>query len=201
MADELQALLDRIHEEGVKKAESEAARILDEARAKAGALVEAAREESRRALEAAQRDSAALVSKGEETLRQAARDVLLSLREQLQDRLRDVAKACVAREVSGQSLAALVGAGIERLASAEDGGDIHVLVAEKDREAVSQCLMARLGEDLRARTYLSPLPGMEGGFKLRFEASSVMYDFSDEALADALSALVSPRLAELIKAS
>ena len=46
MAEELQALLDRIQTEGVAKAETEAARIVEEAKKKAADLVAKARAEN-----------------------------------------------------------------------------------------------------------------------------------------------------------
>ena len=86
MADDLQALLNKINEEGLKKAEQTKADIIAKAQAEAKGIIKKAQEEADDCRAKAQADSQILVQKGEEALRQAARDMMLSLRQQLHPR-------------------------------------------------------------------------------------------------------------------
>ena len=88
MADDLQALLNKINEEGLKKAEQTKADIIAKAQAEAKGIIKKAQEEADDCRAKAQADSQILVQKGEEALRQAARDMMLSLRQQLQSRVK-----------------------------------------------------------------------------------------------------------------
>ena len=74
MADELQALLDKINDEGIKKAEQQQQAILEQARQEAARIIARAKEQADTLTANAENNAALLTQKGEEALRQAARD-------------------------------------------------------------------------------------------------------------------------------
>ena len=93
MADELQSLLQKINDEGVKKAEAERERILAEADAEAKRLVAEANAEAEKQLAAAKSECEALRKRAESAVAQAARDILLKLKAELEERLRGTSAA------------------------------------------------------------------------------------------------------------
>ena len=95
MTEELQALLDRINEKGIEEADKEKERIIEEANAKARQIVEDAKTEANRIVEEAQKEAQLSEDKGREQLKQAARDIMLSLRETLQTSMTKVMKECL----------------------------------------------------------------------------------------------------------
>lgn len=200
MADELQSLLDRIQSEGLRKAEGERERILAEAKTAAQKTLDQARDEAARLVADAQREADALTGKGREALRQAARDTLLSLRTQLQERLRRIVSVAVNDHFQGEMLASILeiickayvshGSTIERL---------DVLVHEKERWTLEKVFLTRLSADLRTRVNIAPRPDINNGFKLIFNGGDLVYDFTDEALTETLCTFLSPKLAELLK--
>jgi len=202
MADELQALLNRINEEGLKQADTARQEVLDKARAEAERLLQTAHRDSERMVEQAKREAELLVAKGRQSLQQAARDVILSLREQLQARLQAVAKTCAGEAMTPEAMANMV---VELARGyAARGGDVErldVLLSETQRGDLERHLKARLQADLREHCQVSPVPGAEGGFKLIFNGDDVVYDFSTEALAEALAVFLSPRLADLLRSA
>lgn len=199
MADELQALLDRINAEGLKKADAECDRLLTEARAQSARLVEDAHAEAERIAAAAREEAGLSLDKGRESLRQAARDVLLSLREQLEQRVRAVAKAGVAEAVNAEALADIL-ADLIQIYMAKEGRfeRVEVVLPEDKTADVQRMLHAMLGAELREQCELKPAPDLAGGFRLVFDGQDIVYDFSDEALAEALAAFLHPRLAEIV---
>lgn len=200
MADELQALLERINQDGVTKAEQERDRILSEARNQAERIVKDAKAKAETIVADAREESELLVSKGKDSLRQAARDILLSLRQALQERMQAVAKAAVASDVDAEALAEMIGQMADRYM--ESGGAverIEALTTDKQADKVRGHLMKKLAKNLQDNATVTPLPNLEGGFKLRFNDDDILYDFSDEALSDALCTFVNPRLAELVR--
>jgi V/A-type H+-transporting ATPase subunit E len=199
MADELQALLDRITEEGLKKANEERQAILEKAALAAQRTVVDAKAEAAALLEEARRESALLKEKGEQALRQAARDVMLSLRAELERRVVEVARLAAAKALDPAAMAAT----ITELARgfAESGGReqrIEVLLNPAHVEALAETLAAALGTDLRTRVDLRPVPTVKAGFRIKASGSDVAYDFTDEALAEAMAAFLSPRLAAIM---
>ena len=199
MADELQALLNRIVDEELSKTEGEKERILSRAKAEAEEILSNARKEAEGIVNEAKREAGILERKGEEALKQASRDVLLSLRGALNDRLNEVALALSAKELSGESLGNVLAKLIGNFLKQNGNEDkIEVLLDEKELEVVDSALSSSLDADLRARCQLSPIGGLGAGFKLVFSGQSVVYDFSDEALAEALSSRLGARLAAIV---
>lgn len=199
MADELQALLDRITADGLKKAEEERRAVLERAAGEAQRLLTEAKTQAAAITAAAQREATLLSEKGEQALQQAARDVLLSLRAELEKRVVEVARLATARALDAQAMAALVAELVRRFA--ESGGRearVEVLLSATQAEALGQALATALGSDLRARVQLRPMPTLKAGFQIRATGTDVAYDFSDEALAEAMAAFLSPRLAAIV---
>ncbi len=198
MTQELQALLERINQDGVEKAEAERQRIVDDAKAEAEKTVENARREAEKIVGQARDEAELLIRKGEESLRQAGRDLLLSLREQLQARLAAVVKACVNADSDPKSFAEAIAKAVGRQLGEESVSDLEVMVPEKDRDAMEKHILAALDKDLRKNVTITPLPELESGFRLRFDKDDVLYDFSDTALADSLMLFLGSRLAEIL---
>jgi V/A-type H+-transporting ATPase subunit E len=199
MADEVQALLERINDEGLKKADQERERLLGEAREEAKRLVADAKSEADRLRTAAEQEAELTREKGRQSLQQASRDVLLSLRKQLEERLRGVCSACVSEALSAERLGEIIAGAVR--AYMEQGGKVDqlkVLIPAEQASALEGSVMSALGADLKANTELVPVAGTAAGFRLNFNGEDMAYDFSDEALAEALCVFLSPRLAELV---
>lgn len=201
MAEDLQALLDRIQRDGVERARQESEKILADARREAERIVEEARQRAAAIESEAERKAMEARVRGEEALRQAARDVLISLRGRLQERLRSLVRAAAAEAMDPPTMARVI-AELAR-AYADSGMQverIEVLLPAERLDEIREKLLAALKEDLKRNTELSPV-SVEGGFQLIFNNEDVVYDFSDEALADALTSFLNPTLAELIRSA
>ena len=202
MADELQGLLDRIQTEGFRKTEAEAQRILTEARAEAARITAAAQADAKARLEAAEREAETMTAKGREALKQAGRDILLSLRQQLQERLQGVVRAGIGQALTPEALTTVIQAAVQ--AYLAHGGRINrldILVNPGTIAPLEAAMLSRLKDDLSLNPTLVPAPGVKAGFQLVFNGEDAVYDFSDQALAEALGTFLSPKLAELIKVS
>jgi len=81
MSEDLQSLLEKINRDGVEKAEAEAAKIVAKAKADAEALMKSAREEAARAKADADQAAADYAARAAETIRQAARDTVISVQD------------------------------------------------------------------------------------------------------------------------
>lgn len=197
--DELQALLDRLHKDGVEKAEADAKEMLNAAAVAARKRVDAAEAEAEKIVAAAREEARLLEEKGREALRQAARNVRLSLRNTLEQRLSAVVRAGAGTALTPEVLGTM----LKELARAygENGGKVERVTALVDEKALKEMeagFLGALGDDLRKRTELKPMPGLAGGFQLVFNGETVTYDFSDTAIAEAMQAFLRPKLAELL---
>ena len=199
MADELQALLNKIVDEELSKTEGTKEKILAQAKTEAETILKNARSEADEIISSAKKEALVFRTKGEEALRQASRDVLLSLRGAMDERIKAVALAVAGKELSGEALGKALVHLIEAFLKQDGNEDkLEVLLDEKEQQTVENALASALDADLRARCQLSPVGGMGKGFKLVFSGDSVVYDFSDQALAETLASHLSGRLAAIV---
>ncbi len=199
MADELQALLDKITEQELQKADAEKGKILSQAKEEAEATVRKAQEEAKSIVENARKDAAILQQKGEEALRQASRDVLLSLRSELEKRVKQAAEALLNANMKPATIADIVSKLVVNFVKADGSSDdIQILLNQEDIAAVEEALKATLADNLRANCTLAPSQAVSGGFKLVFKESGVVYDFTDKALADTVAAGLGGKIASVI---
>lgn len=200
MAEELQALLDRINEQGIEKAEEERRQRLEQAKKEAANIVSEAKKEADEIVATAREEAELLSEKGRDSLRQAARDTVLSLRERLEERAAKIAQEAVAEDLNPQAIADFIASMIDdSTAQKGDRMNIEAQVPDKVAKELRKHLLARLGEDLKEHVELTPVKDMEGGFRISIGEENVFYDFSDTALADVLCMFLNPRLAEVVR--
>lgn len=202
MPEQLQALLNTIQEEGFRKADQEREKVLAEARAEAKQLVDTARDEAAKLVADAKQEAAAFDAKGRESLRQAARDTLLSLRTQLNDRMAQVVRSGAAETLDVKTMGEILTILVKGFA--ESGGKearFEALVSEGQAKTLEQEMRRRLSKHMRDAVTVTPLPDIEAGFQLRMEGDQATYDFTDAALAEVLCRFLNPRLGELVVAA
>ena len=199
MADELQALLDKITEDELKKADEEKAKILAQAKAEADETLQQAKTEAAAIVDAAKKEATMLQQKGEEALKQASRDVLLSLRAELEKRVGQAAESMMKSSMEPKALADIIAKLISGFIKSDGKtDDIKILLNHDEIATVEEALKAQLGKELQANVALAPSPSVAGGFKLLFKQSGIVYDFSDKALAETVAAGLGPKLAAII---
>ena len=198
MADELQGLLKRIQQEGLEQAEATKEQTLLAAQAEADAILSKAKTEAEHLVAAARQEALLLSEKGEQSLKQAARDVLLSLREQLETRVANVARTMAAAHCDADTVAGIIASLATTYLQAERDGSLEIQLPAGQQEALQAALGKSLGEDLAKRCELAPVPTINAGFKLVISDQDVVYDFTDASLGETMAAFLSPRLATLV---
>ncbi len=199
MADELQALLNKIDEEGLKKTEVKRAALLSQANKEAENILDEAREQAEKILADARREAQLLEQNSEQALRQAARDVLLGLRSEMEKRVRQAVENLLKDSLPGKDLAGIISSlCTSYLTGQGEQARLEVLLEPGQFAELEGAVKSSLAEDLRKRCSLAPAKNLSGGFKLVFKGSDVLYDFSDQALAEAIAAHLSPRIAGIL---
>lgn len=200
MSEELNGLLKKIREDGLEKAEAERESILNAAKAEADALLQQAKAEAEAIRKNAAADAEVSQAKANAAIKQAARDVVISLKSALEEKLRNVVSASVKDAMTPQEMATLIQKIAEQfLKDDETTLELELSASGNAGNAVSDKLLASLSDDLRKRTEIKNVRGFAHGFKIGFSDSSVYLDFSDTALTDVICEFVGPKLAAVIK--
>lgn len=197
---QVQELIDRIKRDGIESAGEEAARIRGEAEAEARRILESAGKEAAEMTAKARQDAERSEKAGVAALEQAARNLMLVFRDEVQALLERI----VARDVrDAYDDGALKKVLPEMLAAwaAKDGGSLDVLLGEDALGRLAGHFDGALAKEIKEGLTLKAAPGLAGGFRIANRDGSAFYDFSEESVAEMLCAYLNPRLAEILRAS
>ena len=187
----LDALLVKIRTEGVDKARAEADAIVAQARKDAEKIVATARSEAEQCKAQAQADADRFQQGAEATLRQAARDVRMKLEQDITSLLeRTLGGEVDATLEAGAIVGKLVEEAVETYLR---DGAVTAAAAPKLAEA----LKARLAQKGEVTVVTDAQMGT--GFRVLLKGGRVEHDFTGEAVTQALTALLRPQLAKLLK--
>ena len=194
---QLKELIERIKSEGVENAEQQAEKIVREAEERAKQIVADAEKEADSIRKNAEEEARKREATGRETLKQAGRDLLLSVEKRLQSLFDRIITEETGNAMKGEYLQDLIGKVVEQLES--DVQDLSVLVDEKELGNIEKGLHSKLSEALSAGMEIKPLHGVEAGFRVAYKDGSAYFNFTAEGIAEILSAYLNPRLAEILK--
>jgi V/A-type H+-transporting ATPase subunit E len=199
MADQIKELIDKIHQEGVVAAQEKAVKIERESQQQAEMILEKANAQAQKILEEAEDRIERMQENSQATLKQSARDLLLSLRKEVDAMLgrlivKEIAGALTAQELCG-ILASLIK---ERGAVTHDQGVI-VYLKEEDKHKLESHFLDKLKHDLKKGLELRNQDDIQAGFIISFDSGKSHFDFSDKALAQYLISHLKPKVAQLFK--
>lgn len=194
MTQDLQQLLDKIQRDGVDKAKSEADKILEKANAQAQALLANAKDEAERTIANARHEAEAFERRAEETVRQSARDTILTVEKSV--------TALLTRLLVNDVNAALNSTELTLRLTMEA---VRAYLA--DHAAVEVAAAAKLADALRAKLAAEAVRGVTvvfdetagTGFCVRLANGRIEHTFTGAAIAEALARQLRPRLAALMK--
>ena len=199
MAEELQSLIDRIQKDGVERAEAEAGAILARAKAQAAELVKTAEAQAAALLKKADVDSLQFAERGTRTIEQSARNVILATGQALAEVASGLIGKAVGESLDAGALKTLIGALVTAFAArGMSEGHVEVLLNPADQQQLGAVFAAQLQRELGVGVELKPDERMKRGFTMRLSGGQVTVDCSQEAIAEAMSEFLRPKLAGLV---
>ncbi|MDY5596433.1 MAG: hypothetical protein SPG40_02890 [Kiritimatiellia bacterium] len=191
MAEELQSLIEKINRDGVEKASAEAEKIISAAKEQAAAIVKAANDEAAKSAAAAKAEAEASAERAKETLRQAARDAVISVERAVTRILEKLLTENVAAALAEPAEAvAIASAAVKDIS-----GDGEVVAGPK----IAESLRAQLAAKGNFRVVLDETIG--SGFTVRLDGGRVEHDFTGATIAAELAKRLRPDLAKLMSES
>ena len=187
--EDLQGLLEKINRDGVEKANAEAARIVGDAKAKAAALVKAAESAAAQMKADAEKAAADYQARAAETVKQAARDVVLGVRESVTRLL----EGLLAKDVEAALADDAVAIGLVAAAIRDLTGPGEVVAGAKLAAALKAQAAA-----LKDFTLVTD-EALGTGFSVRLDGGRVEHAYTGEVIAAELAKRLRPDLAALLK--
>lgn len=211
----VEALIERLRNEGVGHGRAEAEKIVKDARADAQTTLSKAREEADQIVSRARTEATNLEKASRQALEVAARDTVLDLKNRLSQRVAREVKHLVNEEVQREEI-------LEKLILEVAGkarektvgpGPVEVLLPEKivsmediakDPAHLQASPLGRFASlvtsnMLRQGVTLNSSPNVKAGIKVRLTDKGIDLDLSDNAIADLLMQHLQPRFQALLE--
>lgn len=199
MAEDVQGLLDKIHQDGIAKAQQEKDAIIAAAKKEAAQIIADAKAQAEDLQKKAQTEAAAGQEKANAAIRQAARDTVIALKTDLLTKLKNVTRSCIAEAMTPEVMKQIILTMAQAYAKDANAGDsLEVLLPKKEQEQAEAFLKSQLLAELKADPVIELTNEFNSGLQISFRDNDVYFDFSDDALAEVLCRFVGPKLTAVI---
>lgn len=196
---QLQELIEQIKKDGVEAAETEAEAILNAAKKEAEKIISDAQAEADKLIKNAKAENEKAVKSGEDAIRQAGRNLLISFRESVTKELNALVSENVSEVYSSEAFAKLIVNAVENWTSKPGAEDISVVLNSEDLAKLESTLVAGLKEKMQKGVTLKANDNFDGGFRIAVNEGGAYYDYSKDAVTEMLSNYLSPKVATLLK--
>lgn len=193
----LESLIEKIRKEGVEEAQKTATEIIDKAQQKATSIINQANAKSETIAKQAEANAQKLKSNTESSLKQAARDLVLALREQINKLFDKILKRKISEELSPEYLKELILSLVSKW-SPKDGEVIEVLVAKNEQEKLVDLIFSQIKKEARDRIELKVSSAVSKGFRIGIKGDSAYYDFTDESILESLKVFLNPAISAML---
>jgi V/A-type H+-transporting ATPase subunit E len=198
MAEEIRDLIEKINQEGIKAAEEKAHNIEAAAKQRADTILAQARLEAEEMIAAAKDRIRREDEKGKILLAQAGRDLLLSLRKEMNATLGRIVVSDIQQALTPEALFKLVSEVVKNY-SAGESSDITVFLKKEELETLEKNFLHKLREETKKKIILRPAEEISGGFTISFDSGKSCYDFTDKALAEYIGTYLKPKLNRILQ--
>lgn len=193
----LENLIEKIKKEGVEEARKEAEAIRQKANEDASKIIENARKEAENILKKAEKETAQLQKNAEASIRQAARDVSLLVKEQIIKLFESLLKKNISQRLSPEFMKELIGKIVDKWSPEETS--LEITINEKDRKKLEELLLNETKKELQKGIVIKVNNMIESGFHIRAKGEDAYYDFSEDSIAEALKTFLNPSVSAILE--
>ena len=217
MSNGIDALIERLKQEGVAQGEAQARKIVSNAENKAKSVLAEAEAQAKQRLTAARRETEQLQRGGEEALKVAMRDAVLQLKELISVRFAEQVGALISKLTTDEDLLRKMILAVASRARTESGMDSaaqlelilprSVASLEELRRnpkelrdgPLSQLVFATAADMLREGVSFSFASDNSGGISVVMKGDGVEVDLTDQAVANVILRHLQPRFRALLE--
>ncbi len=196
---QLSEFIDQIKKEGVEAAEAKAAALLDDAKARAEQIIANAKIEADKIMADAKEENDRAVKSGEEAIKQAGRNLLISFRESVAREISTILNKNVSSVYSSDALADIVINAVKRWSENPELESLDIILNSSDLEKFEETILSGFNEKIKEGITLKANDNFDGGFRILVNGGNAYYDYSAEAVVDMLSKYLSPKVTKLLK--
>jgi len=194
---QLKELIDKIKNDGVKSAEEKAEKIIRDAEERAAAILKKAEADAAVVRNTAKADAEKAERSGNEALRQAGRDLVLTVKGEIEALFSKVLESRTASALDAELMADAVSQAVKNLSDIE-AADADVFLPEDRMAELESAVKTALSDTMASGLEIKPFKGLDAGFRVSRKDGSAFFDFSEREIAAMLGRYLNPRLTQLL---
>jgi V/A-type H+/Na+-transporting ATPase subunit E len=194
---QLKELIEKIKSEGVKAAEDQAVEIIRKAEQKAENIISDAESRAKDTRDKASADAARFEVTGNEALKQASRDLIISTNKKLEGIFSRLLKNDVDEVLKGSFLESVIMTVVKNWK--QELKDMTILLPEGDLIKLEAGLKSKISKEIEGVVEVKPLAGIDSGFRISSRDGSAYFDFTGDGISGLLSGLLNPKIAALLQ--
>ena len=201
MENKLQALTDKLYQDGLSKGKEEGERLLQEAKAQASRIVESAQEQAKEIVEKARKEAEDLKNNTLTEIKIISRQMISTLKEEVENHLmqRSLAPALHSAMEQVEFVQLVIVKAMECFKPAEHNGlSLELLLPEDYRNRFDKFLEGQLGADLKAGLEVKFDGELKGGFKIVNKTEGYQLSFTEEDFMALFEEYARPRIKQLL---
>lgn len=195
MATDVAEFARQLKEEGIEAARLEGEKIIAEANAKAEQIISAAKASAEKMLQDADAEIVRKSQRSESELKLVARDLILSVRRQIEEVAQQLLKGKTAQLLASDEV--IKSALIELIRCQKTGREWELALGPTVGEPIAQVVLDDLFKSEEARVKLTD-SFKTAGFQLKSRAGTEVIEVSAESVAEAFRRLLSPELQQIL---
>lgn len=196
----LESLIEKIKKDGIEEAKKASQEIIQQAKKEASEIIKEAEKEAAKIREEAQEVAQKLKSNTESSLRQAARDLSLSLKEELKKLFDRLLKGKIGETLTPNFMKELILKMVDKWLAKEEVS-LEVLVSKEDKEKLEELLFGELKKEAKNRIEIKVSKAIDRGFRIGIKGDAVHYDFTDESILESLKEFLNPTISAILDAN
>ncbi len=197
----MQALTDKLYQDGLSKGKEEGERLLQEAKAQASRIVESAQEQAKEIVEKARKEAEDLKNNTLTEIKITSRQMISTLKEEVENHLmqRSLAPALHSAMEQVEFVQLVIVKAMECFKPAEHNGlSLELLLPEDYRNRFDKFLEGQLGADLKAGLEVKFDGELKGGFKIVNKTEGYQLSFTEEDFMALFEEYARPRIKQLL---
>ena len=196
----LESLIAKIKQDGIEEAKRLSKEIVNKAKAEAEAIVKEAKAKAKELEDQAKLSVAKLKSNSQNSLKQASRDLVLALKQELIALFDRILKDKAAEALSPEFISELITKIIDKW-SPKNNLTWEVLVGKADKETLEKALMVSLRNQAKTNIEVKVSKTIGKGFRIGIKGEDLHYDFTDQSILEALGEFLNPSFAAILDAN
>ncbi|MCK4917898.1 MAG: DivIVA domain-containing protein [Candidatus Omnitrophica bacterium] len=193
----LDSLIEKIKKDGVEEAKKASDEIIQKANKEAEKIINEAKHKAEKFLNDSKDEFEKLKNNTQSSLKQASRDLLLVLREQIMGVFDRIFKKQVSKSLTPDLIKQLIVKVVDNWV-VQKNDVVEVLVNEDDKKKLEDLMLSLLKQEAGNMIEINIGKNVDKGFRIGIKGQDVYYDLTDESILEAIKEFINPSIAAML---